>query len=430
MKISPRAYLVLFIILFSHQSYACSMYKVTADGKTMVGCNQDAWRTTTSIWFVNAENQNQYGVCLTGSRKVGPNKYTPQSAMNAEGLVFSRLSAYYPIKNLNSKGKKQITNEAQYLTDILLNCKNVKEVRDFVQDYDRSFFYEDVFIYIDQSGDYLVVEPYELIEGNDASYVLANFCPSITNNQSARKQTRYKDGEDFIKKNEPQATLDFCRSVSKAMHVCRKRNGDGTLLTSIWDSHNGLVNLYFYHNYDNTRQFNITEELAKGDHSISIPELFPINPEFERLADYKTPFNTPSIRNSLILMVGIIIILSLLFIINYFKKRNTDKVNFINLIFTGLNLLLAPYLLILATNKGIFYFDAPYKDYSSKLISMSSYIPFLLALLIIPIIFYSTRYFRTNSKILFIKSALIFNTIIYLLLITGFYYWGLFDAFN
>lgn len=34
-------------------------------------------------------------------------------------------------------------------------------------------------------------------------------------------------------------------------------------------------------------------ELAKGDHTLGIPDLFPQNSEFERLAAYKTPFNTP-----------------------------------------------------------------------------------------------------------------------------------------
>ncbi len=39
---------------------------------------------------------------------------------------------------------------------------------------------------IDSLGDYLIVEPYNLIEGNSPNYVLANFCPSITDNEQAR----------------------------------------------------------------------------------------------------------------------------------------------------------------------------------------------------------------------------------------------------
>jgi penicillin V acylase-like amidase (Ntn superfamily) len=204
------------------------MYKITVDGKTMVGCNQDTWRTTTSIWFEKSMNETEYGVCFTGSRRVGPNEFAPQSGMNEEGLVFSRLVTYHPNKNLEQIGKKQITNEVEYLTDILHKCKTVEEVRKYIDMYDHSLFIDDVYIYIDKSGDYLIVEPYQMIKGNDPTYILANFCPSLTSNQDARKQMRYKNGDDYLRTNTLNTSLEFCRSVSDTMSVCRSRNGDGT----------------------------------------------------------------------------------------------------------------------------------------------------------------------------------------------------------
>jgi hypothetical protein len=406
------------------------MYKLTFDGKTMVGCNEDAWRTTSKIWFKNSKLDNQYGACFTGSRKVGVNKYAPQSGMNIEGLVFSRLTAFHPKENQNQTGKKQITDEVEYLTDILHTCKNVDEVKSFIDMYDHSIFIDDVFIYIDKSGDYLIVEPYKLIKGNDPSYVLANFCPSLTSNQNARKQERYKNGEDFIKDNYLTASLDYCRSVSDAMHVCRSRNGDGTLLTSIWDTQKGLVNLYFYHDYDSTKQFDLYKELALGDHIIHIPDLFPDNREFDRLVEYKTPFNVNSLRVSLAIAAGIIFLLSCFHFVSFFRRRNADKLNMIKLLFIGTNLFLVAYLFVLATNIGPYYFDAPYQHHSSSLISLSSYIPFLLLLVFIPITYYSIRYFKINSKSIWMKASFFFNSIIYVIMIIGFAYWGFFDIFS
>lgn len=127
-----------FLICCNQSAKACSMYKVTVDGKTMVGCNQDAWRTTTSIWFEKSTNETEYGACFTGSREVGPNEFAPQSGMNEEGLVFSRLVAYHPNKNLQQIEKKTITNEVEYLTDILHKCKTVEEVRRYIDRYDHS----------------------------------------------------------------------------------------------------------------------------------------------------------------------------------------------------------------------------------------------------------------------------------------------------
>ena len=82
----------------------------------------------------------------------------------------------------------------------------VEEVKKYIEQYDHSIFIDDVFIYIDSSGKYLVVEPYQLIEGNNPNYVLSNFCPSITDNENARNLERYRNGEDFLKNNKSNET--------------------------------------------------------------------------------------------------------------------------------------------------------------------------------------------------------------------------------
>jgi hypothetical protein len=91
------------------------MYKVTVHGKTMVGCNEDAWRTTSRIWFEKAKNINEYGAEFTGSRQIGSNMTAPQSGMNEVGLTFSRLAAYYPNQNNPFPNRIKITNEVNYL---------------------------------------------------------------------------------------------------------------------------------------------------------------------------------------------------------------------------------------------------------------------------------------------------------------------------
>jgi penicillin V acylase-like amidase (Ntn superfamily) len=128
------------------------MYKITADGKTMVGSNHDTWLTTPKIWFENAKQQNEYGTVFTGSREVSPNKTTPQSGMNTVGLVFSRLTSYHPVKSNPFSNKLKITNESDYLSEILHKCATVKDVKKFIEQYDHSFFLNDVFMYVGQFG--------------------------------------------------------------------------------------------------------------------------------------------------------------------------------------------------------------------------------------------------------------------------------------
>lgn len=421
--------IVLFLAfsIFIQTATACSMYKVTADGKTMVGCNEDAWRTSPHVWFVNAKNNSSYGACFTGSRKVGANAYAPQSGMNVEGLVFSRLVAYHPIKNVDQSGKKQITDEVRFLTEILQTCKTVAEVKAYIEIYDRTTLVDDVLIYVDQSGDYLVVEPYQFIKGNDPSYILGNFCPSITSNENARKQLKYKRGEEFVKSNGLGTSIDYCRSMSDAMHVCRDRNGDGTLTTTIWDTQARKVNLYFYHDYESTVQYDLKEELALGDRTISIPSLFAANAEFQRLENYKTPFNFDGIRLGLAVVGCLLLLLSLIYFVSFIRQRKRESYNGMKLVLSLLNIPLFGYLFVLATNIGIFYFDAPYKA-SNSLVSLSSYMPFFLLLFLLPIMIYVYKYIRANRKSLLLKSTLVFNSIIYLCLIGAFAYWGLYDV--
>lgn len=429
-KHTTLALFVALVLLFNGPTAeACSFYKVSTGEKTIVGCNEDAWRTDSKIWFKCATHEYPYGVCFTGSRRVRAGVFAPQSGMNEAGLVYSRLASHHDKQNEDTD-KKPITDEVSYLEGILQKCKTIQEVRAFVNRYDRSIFLHDVFVYVDATGDYLVVEPYAFVEGSEASYVLSNFCPSQTSNQQARKLKRYRNGEDFIATNGIESTIEFCRAMSDTMHVCRNRNGDGTLLTSIWDIKAAKVNLYFYHSYDETVQFDIVEELSKGDHIIDIPSMFAKNPEFEHLQRYKTPFNVPVIRIFLVLAAGVLLMLSLFYLLSYFRKQKGRRLSLIKLVFSVLNVLLVGYLFVLATNMYIYYFDAPYTHYSSNLISASSYIPFILLLLIIPVLVYAFRYTQVNSAGRIMKSAMLLNSALCLLLMFGFGYWGLLHFWN
>lgn len=412
----------LVLLLSFHVGDSCSMYKVTKNGKTMVGCNEDAWRTTSHIWFEVGQN-NQYGAAFTGSRWDGENGYAPQSGMNEHGLVFSRLASYHP-KLITSKfnNRIQITNPTRYLKDILHSCKTVEEVKKYIERFDQRYFIEDVFIYIERSGKYIIVEPYKILSGNDAKYVLSNFCPSITPKSAANKLERYKKGTSFLT-TKIDTDLDFCRKLSDTMHVCREKIGDGTLLTSIWDSTNGLVNLYFYHQYDQTVQFNLTKELAKGNHILKIDTLFPKNAEFEKLASYQTPQNNDTIRAFLMGSGLFFALCSIYFLIHFIANRKKDKFNVFKILVVPFGLLLFYYMLVLCTNIAIFYFPAPYASPISIFVSGTSYIPYILVLLILPSLWANYRLLQQKLWNRFALVMFSMLNVLVVLLIGFFVYW-------
>ena len=421
--------ILLTILTFAviQDSDACSGYKITKGNRTFFGSNHDSWFTTPQIWFETA-TIGQYGAAFTGARFDGVNGYAPQSGVNEQGLAFERLTSYHS-RQASFANRKTISNPTKYLKDILHNCKTVEEVREYIGRYDYSYFIEDVFIYVDKSGKYLIVEPYKLTIGNEPTYVISNFCPSITPQKNANKLDRYRNGAAFLK-NGIDTTLKFCTALSDTMHVCRKKIGDGTLLSSIWDLNRGTVNLYFYHNFQTTVQFNLSEELKKGDHMIAVETLFPKNPEFEKLRKYKTPKDSIFIGAFVIAAAGYFLLTSIFFPIQFFRKRGRQKYAYLQLLLFPMGLILSCYMFVLIGTVNVFYFPAPYKDPTNVFVSLTSYIPFLLLLLILPFSIINYRLIKEKSWTLLSRWLFAFNNLIYIILIGLFMYWRFYDVFN
>lgn len=423
---SIAGYFMFFLLLFNfHVAFACSTYKVTVNGKTMVGSNYDTWLETPRIWF----ETNGYGVAFTGARSDGKNGFAPQTGMNEFGLAFVTLATATPENGMVPLGKKQIVSRTNYLKDILHTCKTVDDVKMYIDQYDHSSLNNDVFLYVDSTGRYLVVEPYDLTLGDDTSYVLANFCPSTIADFSTIKQTRYVNGTAFLK-NKIDSTLAFCSALSDTMHVCRKKLGDGTLLTSVLDLKEKITYLYFYHDYTHCVQFNMKEELKKGEHFVEITSLFPPNAEFQKLVAFKTPANSKAINKFIQFCVALFFFSAFFFLIRFAIKRKNTPHPYFNLLLVLLSFVLVFYMFVLVREENIYYFPAPYTDGSFSPVSMASYIPFLVLLLILPLLFLNVKLFRKSTWGAIPTCILTLNNCTYLALIVLFSYWGFYNILD
>lgn len=415
-------FIALLLLINGGLIHACSMYKVTKDGKTFVGCNEDAWRTSPKIWFETAGKNAKYGAAFTGSRIDGLNGYAPQSGMNEAGLSFSRLASYTPARKSDGK-HPPILNQTNFLKQILHSCRTVEEVQRYVSQFDRSTFMEDVLIYIDKSGKYLVVEPYSTKVGSENTYVLSNFCPSITSKKEALKLNRYRKGIELLN-SKLDTTLVFLQSLSDSMHVCRPKIGDGTLLTSIWNLNDGKIHLYFYHDYDYSMTFYLNDELKKGDHLLSIDDLFPKNAEFEKLGTYKTTKNTVWMMLTMMAFSAILFCSAVYFLISFLRKK--DQNNYVKMLHSILGFVLSFYVFILCTHQNIFYFPAPYEDRFNQLVSLGAYVPNILALIILPFIYWNFLVMKAKSWTFITRNLFLLNILIYVILLCLFLYWRLF----
>jgi len=393
--------------------HPCSMFKITLYGKTMVGNNEDAWRVNSKIWFEQGK-QGAYGAAY-----VGHEDWFPQGGVNEAGLAYDGFKVY-PRPLHRSIGGKKMGSFPELLKTILRQCATVREVKQLVDQYDRPFFNGSMLLFIDRSGEYLVVEADTTILGHDQKYILSNFCPSITPDLNAVPIGRYQRGRAFLR-DKADTSLRFCTAVMDTMHECRPGLGDGTAYTTIYDLNENLIYLYYYHDYRRVKTFDLKAELAKGDHSIIMHTLFPPNLEYLRLTRYKTPVNNHPIEVALVMIGGFLFLTLPLFVTMFVRNHG-----FIWPLLLVINAWLAWYIYNLLTNRTIVYFPAPYDEPGRWFFNLSAWLPLTLLLLFIPLTIAATRYIRLSPNSKLIPTALFsLNGLAYAILLCLFVYWRL-----
>lgn len=407
-----RIAFILLLLLCIEITFACSAFKITANGKTFVGNNEDAWRINPKLWFVPA-SAGKYGVVYLGANDV-----MSQGGINEKGLMYDGFSI------MPKEDKPSGTDYApkELLREIMETCATVSEVKEKLKQYNRYFFTHGMLFMVDKNGDYLVIEPDTIVEGNDPKYILTNFCPSVTVEKDV-PQKRYWRGRAFLE-HRHEADLLTALGMMDTMSECREKMGDGTMYTSLYDLDSGNIYLYFYHDYTHEVKLNIAEELAKGERKILISDLFPRNAEYEKLRSFQTPFNNRAIIIFMVATALLLLVSAIIFIGSYIKKKKSSSA-YIKLLLAALNIALIYYIWSLITNEGIYYFAAPYKAPGNLLLTIASYLPFLVAIVLIPLLVLSVRSFKNAAWTKLAAAVLTIDALLYLALLLLFGYWGL-----
>lgn len=378
-----RPIIALALLLAARPSEGCTFFKLTVNGYTMVGNNEDAWSVDPRIWFEKGKDGDHGAVYL------GQNNNTLQGGMNDAGLMFDGLKS--PAKSFpRSAGKPPIGFE-ELVRRVLRSCASVHEAEALIRTFDFSALNGAYLIFVDRSGEYLVVEADTLFTGNDATYAVTNFCLSTCTDFDSVPSERYQRGRALLAAG-ADTSLAYCTSVVDGMHACRKKLGEGTLYSNILDPQHGLVHLYFYHDYTHLRTFDLKDELAKGDHSLDMITLFPPNAEFARLVAYRTPFHDKMLLGFLVFTAFVAFIFGayagialLLRGIAFLRGKRNDR-PILPLVIGGLTsaciLFLVPLLLL---NRGVFYFGLD--DATHAIHPQLVYLPMLLVALTVLTLF-------------------------------------------
>ncbi|MEL7123054.1 MAG: hypothetical protein AAFO07_26630, partial [Bacteroidota bacterium] len=261
-KLFSLATLLLFTI--SQYSFACTMYKITKDGKTIVGNNEDWLTPNTQIWFQNK------GIDTYAVMYVGLMNDLPQGAINEAGLVVDGFAtSWLPIEN--SIGKTKISLQTA-LETVMQTKSTVEEVKAYYERIDLSDMASSQLVFVDRSGTYLIIEGDELIIGEDSEKTFSNFYYSQISSIKEVQLPYYQKGIEFIDSTRAEVTRDYCSNVMENMI---QADITATQYSTIYDLAEMKVRVYYHHDFDDYIELDLNEEFEKDNYKIMMANLFP-----------------------------------------------------------------------------------------------------------------------------------------------------------
>ncbi len=253
----------LLLLAIAQYSFACTMYKVTQDGKTIVGNNEDWLSPNTQIWFEN-KGAATYSVMYVGFMDMA------QGAVNEAGLVLDGFAtSWMPVKNIEGKTKIDLDH---VIETVMQTMSTVEEVKAYYEQFDLSAMASNQLVYIDRSGTYLIIEGDEMIIGEDPEKTFSNFYYSQTESIHDVQLPYYQQGLQYIEATEAKGTLDYCSTVMQQM---AQTDITATQYSTIYDLAAMKVRIYYHYDFAEYIEFDLEEEFKKEDYKVMMADLFP-----------------------------------------------------------------------------------------------------------------------------------------------------------
>lgn len=254
---------IVVLLIMPYYSIACTMYKITKNGKTIVGNNEDWITPNTQIWLEN-NAEHRYAVLYFGFMDLA------QGAINEAGLIVDGFATNW-LAIENSNGKTKMSLDTALLT-VMRTLSTVEEVRAYYEKLDVSEMAMYQLVFIDKSGTYLIIEGDEMIIGDESEKTFSNFYYSQTSSIKEVQLPYYQNGIKFIESTSSEVTLDYCSNVMKNM---AQRDISATQYSTIYDLEEMKVRVYFHYDFNEFIEFDLHEEFKKDEYKVKMADLFP-----------------------------------------------------------------------------------------------------------------------------------------------------------
>jgi hypothetical protein len=263
---------VLVAAFSSNIAKACTIFTVCHGDVVLFGNNEDYTNPKTHYWVIPAEEGKYGGVYF------GFDDFIPQGGVNEKGLSYDINALPKAPFNLHPDLPKP---DDWIVRVIMKKCGTVEEAIRMAKSYNWGDSLKWQIHLADAGGDAVVISAgpdgelaFSRKPKGNGYLVSTNFNLANRKNAYDYPCSRYDTAVRMLDDigSSRKLTVDYCRSILDAAHV--EGASINTLYSNVIDLKNGVIHLYYWHQWDEVVTLDIAEQLAKGSQRGRISDLF------------------------------------------------------------------------------------------------------------------------------------------------------------
>jgi hypothetical protein len=296
-------------------SRGCTVFTISKGDKVFFGGNDD-YINPDSYYWVDPGDSTRFGVIWIGT----PDNV--QQGVNEKGLAYDANGL--PRVDVNPHNERTpVTGDYNiYPVRIMHECATVKEVIDWINTHQWHSYMHDQMQFADTTGDAVIISAgkdgeiaFTRKTSGDSFIVSTNFNVANPENGFSYPCWRYdKAGELLSHLVEKDGPINF-QDVTDVLNKVHDEGASWTIESMAADLKDGIVYLYFYHQFDKPLILNVREELSNPREAGPLSLLFPEDVRIEAAKRYKHYTSKERINRVVGISWSALLILSLFLLI-------------------------------------------------------------------------------------------------------------------
>lgn len=255
---------------------SCTTFVAQINETVLFGNNEDFDNLDTYLWTVPSSDDGYGGMYL--GYQIGK----PQGGINEKGLAFDALALPETVLNSHPELPYRGASDTQFIGKIMSQSANVDEAIAYAQQFNWGNSISFQVLFADASGEAVIISggpDGELAftrkpKGN--GYLIGtNFNRANPENHFGSFPCwKYDTVEATLVTigDESSLNVESFRTILDATHV--EGAGENTLYSNIFDLQNGILHLYYWHQFNEVLTLNVAEQINSGMSPTRLTDLF------------------------------------------------------------------------------------------------------------------------------------------------------------